>query len=614
MEPRVLVSKLEIWGFRGIRHGVIPLQKFTTLIGPNNCGKTTITEALALVLGRDRLVRALTEHDFHGSNPGPTDRILIVATIVGFEPNDPGRHADWFRWGRGVIKWQDAQTGAVRVNREDPTDRLACQIAFSARFDHDSLEAVTIRYFYDAAVEIDPFEEDAAIVPIPVDLIRQIGFFLISANRTWDRMISFGSELFRRVVSYVGGKPAVAVLAERERLRAPPNALEADENLRDLIGQVNGDIAALLGRNSELKLRVTSTDSEGILESIIPHFSESGGIALPSRRQGSGLISLQTLILLMRFGRVRVERGDSFMMVIEEPELHVPPPLQRKLVRLIQSMATQTIITTHSPTVAAIPEPHEIALVVNGGGDLTVRPFLKKPLTRDAPNPIRALFLSDRDATANALMHPTVLIPEGKTDANWLRLFVKCIELKVGNGNEELSRFAHEVGVVPTKDARIVDVYNHLREVHPSLLCLMDGDQAGDDYTAAACGLPHPPRTIFRWPQGWEIENVVGWIVSADPAVLAAEELVDVGIPQTANDLVISLADNPRMKADEIVHALLVDAIAESDACCARIRHLLRLIADIAMRRVPAGEFARREAHANCTTTIWTFNDAIQGI
>src|SRR3546814_15471110 len=74
------------------------------------------------------------------------------------------------------------------------------------------------------------------------------------------------------------------------------------------------------------------------------HFQGASPVALPSRRHGSGLISMQTLILLMRFGRLRVARGDGFMMVIEEPELHIPPPLQRKLVRLMQSMATQTII------------------------------------------------------------------------------------------------------------------------------------------------------------------------------------------------------------------------------------------------------------------------------
>src|SRR5712671_3682911 len=198
----MIVSKLEIRGFRGVRAGEIFLSKFTTLVGPNNCGKTTITEALALVLGRDRLVRSLTEHDFTGSEPAATDRISIVASITGFAPNDPARHADWFRWGRGTIKWLDVETGAIKPERDKNSDLLTCQIAFAARFDHDTLETITVRYFYDA--DVDPFAEDAAIETVPAELIRKIGFFLVPASRTWYRTISFGSELFRRVVSYVG--------------------------------------------------------------------------------------------------------------------------------------------------------------------------------------------------------------------------------------------------------------------------------------------------------------------------------------------------------------------------------------------------------------------------
>jgi energy-coupling factor transporter ATP-binding protein EcfA2 len=427
----MIVSKLEINGFRGVRAGEIYLSQFTTLVGPNNCGKTTITEALALVLGRDRLVRSLTEHDFTGSEPAEGSRINIVASITGFAPNDPANHPDWFRWGRGTIKWFDVDTGAIKSERDRGSDLLTCQIAFTARFDHESLETLTVRYFYDA--DTDPFADEAAVETVPSELIRKIGFFLVPASRTWDRTISFGSELFRRVVSYVGGRPAAAVLAERARLRMPQNPLETDAHLSELVDNINTDIAALLGRATQLKLRITTTDSEGILESVIPRFAVSKDVPLPSRRQGSGLISLQTLILLMRFGQLRVAAGDGFMMVIEEPELHVPPPLQRKLLRMMQTLATQTIVTTHSPTVASIPHPHEIQMVANSRGRLSAKPLAKAPLEADAQNPIRSLLLSNRDATIYALMHPTVLVPEGRLDAAWLRQLVKVLELGSSN-------------------------------------------------------------------------------------------------------------------------------------------------------------------------------------
>src|SRR3546814_2616747 len=105
-----------------------------------------------------------------------------------------------------TIKGLDADTGEVKPESTKPTDQLACQIAFAARFDHGTLETLTCRYFYDA--DLDPFNEEAGIISVPQDLIKQIGFFLVPASRTWDRTISFGSELFRRVVAYAGGRPA----------------------------------------------------------------------------------------------------------------------------------------------------------------------------------------------------------------------------------------------------------------------------------------------------------------------------------------------------------------------------------------------------------------------
>ena len=84
--------------------------------------------------------------------------------------------------------------------------QLACQIAFAARFDRDSLEVETARYFHDDD-NIDVFAEES-YVSVPAQLLRDVGFFLIPASRSWDRMLSFGSELFRRVIRSAGGLPA----------------------------------------------------------------------------------------------------------------------------------------------------------------------------------------------------------------------------------------------------------------------------------------------------------------------------------------------------------------------------------------------------------------------
>ena len=95
-------------------------------------------------------------------------------------------------------------------------------------------------------LSLDPFDESSAVTPVPVSLLKELGFFLVPASRTWDRMMSFGSEVFRRVVSYVGGNPAKAVIDERDRLRAPANPLESDEKIKNLVDEINIDLSATL--------------------------------------------------------------------------------------------------------------------------------------------------------------------------------------------------------------------------------------------------------------------------------------------------------------------------------------------------------------------------------
>jgi predicted ATP-dependent endonuclease of OLD family len=51
------VSNLRIENFRGIRSGFVSFGKHPVFVGDNNTGKTTLIEALTLLLGRERLVR-----------------------------------------------------------------------------------------------------------------------------------------------------------------------------------------------------------------------------------------------------------------------------------------------------------------------------------------------------------------------------------------------------------------------------------------------------------------------------------------------------------------------------------------------------------------------------
>ena len=61
------VRRLVVKNFRGVSSGQIDFPGHSLLVGGNNIGKSTICEALDLVLGPERLFRRpiIDEHDFH---------------------------------------------------------------------------------------------------------------------------------------------------------------------------------------------------------------------------------------------------------------------------------------------------------------------------------------------------------------------------------------------------------------------------------------------------------------------------------------------------------------------------------------------------------------------
>ncbi|MEO1018067.1 MAG: AAA family ATPase [Pseudomonadota bacterium] len=514
------IVRIKISGFRGVCSADIVLGPHAVLVGPNNSGKTTVIEALALVFGRDRLVRRLTEHDFHGSAPDETDRILFIATVTGFPSNDPQHHPNWFSVERGVEKWLNPKTGKLRAEPDEQHTRLAVQIGFAARFDLDELEAETIRFFVDDEATLgDPFAEDAHLRTVHNRLLQELGFFLVPASRTWDRWISFSSELFRRVVATRGGMPAQAIRTERERLWTPPDGacLEKQPGLADIVSSVNDELRTLLAATPNLKLRLTATDSNSVLESVVPHFSEGSGPTIPSQRQGTGLVSLQSLLLLMQFGKARAETGQSFVLAVEEPELHIQPSQQKRLVNRLNALCDQTIVTTHSPIVAAMfPAPNTLFIETHNGV-LSAKPLMD-PMPAQPTNHQQHLLYAWRQKLVASLMHDCVLIPEGVSEVAWLDALENALEQFQGwqNAGDSARLLSASVGVVPTIDAKIAETLSLVSAVHARPCVLLDGDSDGRRYFDSVKASNPPPRSVVFWPNSWEMENVIAWVANAD--------------------------------------------------------------------------------------------------
>jgi len=607
------ILALGIRGFRGVEQANIVFSDHTAIVGPNGAGKSTIIDALSLVFARSKLVQTLTEHDFFGSKPVATSRILITATVAGFKYNDPDKCSEWFRHGRGVPKWwSQAERKALAAPSTDE-DVLCVQIGFAARFDLEDLAVEQVRYFCDDDACNDPFDEDS-VTPFPMRLLNEIGFYVLPARRTWEAAVSFGSELFRKAVATAGGIPAATVLAHRDELRRPASPLEADPDMKPLVDSINGQLAHLLPGNPKFQLRLTATDSDSLLRALVPHYEGDDGAALPAGRHGTGLLSIQTFVLLVETGRARRAAGQSFILALEEPELHVPPGLQRRLLGQAAAVAEQTICTTHAPRVAACFPAWDVLLLSKTKGHLQARRLADHDLV-NARNAVVQLFTDDRAALIEALMFPRIIIPEGRTDFEWLRHLLNVVE----TGERPLDQsvpdgppFGAVVGIVPTRDSHVVATYERLRSLRDGFLMLVDGDQAGDQYIKDLIGSSFLPEAVAQWPAGWVMEDVVGWVLRADPEPSIAEINQRLAREFTSVDEILLVLKNKDGKTGGIkehygAHEEIASAIRRYAKCVDRAEVVLDSLTRMALGTHAGSKHIALDPRGTVATTVLRF-------
>jgi putative ATP-dependent endonuclease of OLD family len=530
------------------------------------------------------MVRPLTEHDFHGSSPDAAARIRVLVTLTGFSSNDERDHQDWFRMDRAVPKWIDAKD--VEHASQTSDAELAVTLGFAARFDSDDLEVETIRYFHDDDAVTDPFIEDGGVHLVPQRLANEIGYFVLPARRTWDAVASFNSDLFRRTVSNSAGIPAKAVLTQRDQLRSPAEPIEEAAELSSLTTALNEQLRRLVLGAPKFQLRVTAGDSESVLQALLPHYANDGGPSLPAHRHGTGLLSLQTLLLLLEVGRSRSAKGESFVLALEEPELHLAPGVESRLVAEALRIADQVICTTHSPEVARLFEPTSTMVVSNVRHVVTANALLASPLTAAAQMWERRFYGQWRGRVVSALMYPFVMVPEGRLDTDWLARIASMGD-RENLGSPPL---ACVYGFAPTEDAKVTETVERLRALRPSIVALVDGDHEGDRYAAELVALARRPDAILQWPKGWAVEDVVHWIMlGADGGLL---QKLQAEIPHVSFANLEQLRDllrsprsrnSPGLKDDHVSHEAIVALLDQDQAARKRAAEVCDALVAIAL-------------------------------
>lgn len=457
------VSRLSIENFRGIAKAELHFTGHTLLVGGNNVGKSTICEALDLVLGPDRLNRTppVEEFDFRnasylaadGETPIP---IRIEAVLTDLTEDIRNMCAASLEF------WHKAQhrlLGEGEVELVDHPDVEPClRLVTSARYDIEEDQFVA-RTTYGRANE-EPGEEPK---PIPIRVKRAIGFLYLRTIRTGSRALSL--ERGTLLDNILRMKEARKGMWESIRTRLasldPPIDEDATE-LGPILDEIESRLAEYIAPSSEgrsTRLFVSQLTREHLRKTIAFFLTMGQGeSAVPFHQAGTGTLNTLVLALLTFIADLK---KDNVIFAMEEPEIALPPHTQRRIANYLLEETSQCFVTSHSPYVIERFEPDGIVkLSRNEAGELVGLP-IKLPAGMKAKN-YRQNF---RRAIAEAMLGQGVIVGEGVTERDALLVVAQRMEaadqdrfpLDVagiavisadGDGNlEKLGAFFKEIGV-----------------------------------------------------------------------------------------------------------------------------------------------------------------------
>ena len=110
------------------------------------------------------------------------------------------------------------------------------------------------------------------------------------------------------------------------------------------------------------------------------------------------------------------------------------------------------------------------------GGILTSTPLLEGPLPATASQSARKLVQEDRARVVAALMHHRILVPEGRTEYEWLRIFADVVETspaEFGASPREVAPFGAVIGVVPTHNSAVSETCERLGRLRDGVIALV---------------------------------------------------------------------------------------------------------------------------------------------
>lgn len=355
--------------FRSVAGGEILFPEHTVIIGGNSVGKSTMCEALDLLLGPDRLARSspVDEHDFHERRylDDEGHPILIELEVVLTELTDDvltkfRTHREYWNTTQSMLLDETASPEDLESDDVVP----ALRIRFEGRYDIEEDEFSAETYFASP-----PTEEDERRARVSRSAKRQFGFIYLRALRTGSRALSLERGSLLDIILKLKDDDRSAMWEQTlQSMEDLDPAIDAIPQLRTVLDEIDTRVRRFVGLSDNdrtFRLYPSSLTRESLRRSItLFGLSERSNTPVPYWRLGSGVINSMVFSLLTFIAELK----SNVIFAMEEPEIAIPPHTQRRIVQFLHKQMDQSILTTHSPFVLEQYAPENVVILERGDG------------------------------------------------------------------------------------------------------------------------------------------------------------------------------------------------------------------------------------------------------
>lgn len=462
--------EVKIENFRGIRSLHITLDGLTVLIGENNTGKSTVLEAIRLVLTRGfgtRRFSQFAEYDFHlkdaTATPQTAEPISIILHFAEEQENE---------WPDPLIQQIDdvVQLGTDGLNH------IWLQMKGSYQTDSGAFETKWV--FLNSTGSELALKNSTSLNLIP----RFVPLFFLSALRDASQEFGQRGQFWSSFLKSIQLPDDQREKVEEMLHEINTSLIGANEGLTEVTKKI-ADAGRLVPLDSAdpVVLEAIPTRIFDMVGKIQVHLKSSRGAKLPLHRHGEGTQSLAVLMLFQAF--VGVNLAESFspestpILALEEPETHLHPSAVRSLGSFLETMTGQLLVSSHSGDLVSRVPIMSLRRLYKKNGETIIGKIEDATLT---PNEKRHFDYHVRVTKGSHLFARCWLLVEGQSEFWLFPQVASLMNVALDEKNYAIIEFSQGGGPPPfIKAAKALGI---------EWFVVADGDVAGTNYINAAKG------------------------------------------------------------------------------------------------------------------------------